>query len=269
MQVFRADDIGAATAKSPTVPAGVQVDDVALEPVAGADQRRPRMTWPLTWFKTQGIKVTEERTQVDTYLSCVILAESVGSLWGNFVRDYLVEQYENMLSFRSPRNRAGGSGNDLQDFLSRARRCSRSSRRAGRLTMHTINGMLELGRAQADVVITDIVMPKSNGVDAIDAILKAFPTVRIIAISGGGNFDVTGYQQPSSITTPAYLASAKKTGAHCILTKPFESGDRRRGAGTRRWQGACLSILREPRWKGRISVRCSWAWLADRSNRSR
>src|SRR5258708_17193649 len=24
--------------------------------------------------------------------------------------------------------------------------------------------------------------------------------------------------------------------------------------------GACLSIPREPRWQGRISVRCSWAW---------
>jgi hypothetical protein len=65
------------------------------------EQRRQRMTWPLTWFKIQGIKVTDERTQVDTYLSCVILAESVGGLWGNFVRDYLVEQYENMLSFRT------------------------------------------------------------------------------------------------------------------------------------------------------------------------
>jgi len=53
------------------------------------------------WFKTQGIQVTDERTQVDTYLSCVILAESVGALWGNFVRDYLLETYENMLSFRT------------------------------------------------------------------------------------------------------------------------------------------------------------------------
>jgi hypothetical protein len=65
------------------------------------DQRTLRMTWPLTWFKTQRIQVTDERTQVDTYLSCVILAESVGALWGNFVRDYLLETYENMLSFRT------------------------------------------------------------------------------------------------------------------------------------------------------------------------
>ena len=65
------------------------------------EQRNLRMTWPLTWFKTQRIQVTDERTQVDTYLSCVILAESVGALWGNFVRDYLLETYENMLSFRT------------------------------------------------------------------------------------------------------------------------------------------------------------------------
>jgi len=69
-------------------------------PVDLPEQRRLRMTWPLTWFKIQGIQVTDERTQVDTYLSCVILAESVGALWGNFVRDYLLEQYENMISFR-------------------------------------------------------------------------------------------------------------------------------------------------------------------------
>ena len=65
------------------------------------EQRALRMTWPSTWFKTQRIQVTDERTQVDTYLSCVILAESVGALWGNFVRDYLLETYENMLSFRT------------------------------------------------------------------------------------------------------------------------------------------------------------------------
>jgi hypothetical protein len=65
------------------------------------DQRRQRLTWPLTWFKIQGIPVTDERIQIDTYLSCVILAESLGAVWGNFVRDYVVEQYENMVSFRT------------------------------------------------------------------------------------------------------------------------------------------------------------------------
>jgi len=84
------------------------------------------------------------------------------------------------------------------------------------------DAMLELKRLAADVVITDIIMPKVNGVDAIERIVREFPSVRIVAISGGGNFDVTGYQ-PAGITTTAYLAAAKRAGAHCILTKPFGS----------------------------------------------
>jgi hypothetical protein len=59
-------------------------------------------------------------------------------------------------------------------------------------------------------------------VEAIESIRKAFPSVRIIAISGGGNFGVTEYQ-PAAITTTAYLASAEKAGAHLVLTKPFET----------------------------------------------
>ena len=84
------------------------------------------------------------------------------------------------------------------------------------------DAMTELERQATDVVITDIIMPKVNGVDAIERIVREFPRVRIVAISGGGNFDVTGYQ-PAAITTTAYLAAAKRAGAHFILTKPFES----------------------------------------------
>ena len=91
-----------------------------------------------------------------------------------------------------------------------------------RVVDNATDAMLELERLAADVVITDIIMPKVNGVAAIDCIVREFPMVRIVAISGGGNFDVTGYQ-PAAITTTAYLAAAKRAGAHCILTKPFES----------------------------------------------
>jgi|SRR5580692_4019663 CheY-like chemotaxis protein len=91
-----------------------------------------------------------------------------------------------------------------------------------RVVDNATDAMLELRRLAAAVVITDIIMPKVNGVDAIDRILREFPMVRIVAISGGGNFDVTGYQ-PAAITTTAYLAAAKRAGAHVILTKPFES----------------------------------------------
>jgi two-component system response regulator AtoC len=91
-----------------------------------------------------------------------------------------------------------------------------------RVVDNATDAMLELKRLGADVVITDIIMPKVNGVDAIDRIVREFPTVQIVAISGGGNFDSTGYL-PAAITTTAYLAAAKRAGAHCILTKPFGS----------------------------------------------
>ncbi len=82
----------------------------------------------------------------------------------------------------------------------------------------------QLERGPIDVVITDIIMPKMNGVQAIESIRKAFPRVRIVAISGGGNFGLAAYQ-PTAITTNAYLASAEKAGAHLVLTKPFEAED--------------------------------------------
>ena len=82
----------------------------------------------------------------------------------------------------------------------------------------------DLRQTSADVVITDIIMPKVNGVEAIHEIRASFPNVKIIAISGGGNFGITAYQ-PTAITTTAYLAAAERAGAHFILTKPFESSD--------------------------------------------
>ena len=93
-----------------------------------------------------------------------------------------------------------------------------------RATDNAAGALEELRRSGVDVVITDIIMPKINGVEAIDLIRKEFPAVRIIAISGGGNFGMSAYQ-PNAITTSAYLAAAERAGAHLILTKPFESKD--------------------------------------------
>jgi CheY-like chemotaxis protein len=87
-----------------------------------------------------------------------------------------------------------------------------------------VDVLAEFERIPTDVVITDIIMPKIDGVQAIETIRRAFPSVRIIAISGGGNFGITAYQ-PTAITTTAYLASAEQAGAHLVLTKPFESLD--------------------------------------------
>jgi CheY-like chemotaxis protein len=86
------------------------------------------------------------------------------------------------------------------------------------------DALQQLRAEEVDIVITDIIMPKMHGVDAIKRIVKEFSRVRIIAISGGGNFGITDYK-PDAITTSAYLAAARKAGAHALLTKPFLTRD--------------------------------------------
>ena len=72
-----------------------------------------------------------------------------------------------------------------------------------------------------DVVITDIIMPKMNGVDAIETIRRNFR-----------RWASSPFPAAAISTSPViclvhhddrYLAAAKKAGAHYILTKPFES----------------------------------------------
>lgn len=85
-------------------------------------------------------------------------------------------------------------------------------------------GLESLETHMVDVVITDIIMPKVNGVDAIKAIVGKFPRVRIVAISGGGNFSAAQFQ-PNALKTEAYLMAAKLAGAHAVLIKPFKTSD--------------------------------------------
>lgn len=64
------------------------------------EQRRVRMSFPLGWFHVRHLPVVAERVQTDTYLACVILSETLGHMLDSFVRDYLVERVEVMLSHR-------------------------------------------------------------------------------------------------------------------------------------------------------------------------
>ncbi|MBV9344211.1 MAG: response regulator [Gammaproteobacteria bacterium] len=77
---------------------------------------------------------------------------------------------------------------------------------------------------QPDILITDIIMPKTHGVELIKALRARYPRVRIIAISGGGSFGPLAYK-PEAISTHAYLAAAKSAGAEEVLTKPFDMQD--------------------------------------------
>lgn len=59
-------------------------------------------------------------------------------------------------------------------------------------------------------VVTDIYMPQSDGLEAIQAFRRETPGIRIIAMSGGG-----------SMAKGRYLAVAIEIGADATLEKPF------------------------------------------------
>jgi len=92
------------------------------------------------------------------------------------------------------------------------------------VTLGSAEGLAAFEREPADLVITDIIMPKVHGIAVIKAIRKKRPETRIIAISGGGNFGPLEYQ-PEAITTSAYLAAATQAGADAVLTKPFDKAE--------------------------------------------
>ena len=73
------------------------------------------------------------------------------------------------------------------------------------------------GQQAADLVITDLIMPDKDGLEIIQDLRKLNPTVRILAISGGGRVDAN-----------EYLAVARKFGAVEILSKPFTKDELRR-----------------------------------------
>jgi DNA-binding NtrC family response regulator len=64
-----------------------------------------------------------------------------------------------------------------------------------------------------DLVITDILMPETDGLELILTLRKNQPGIRIIAMSGGGSIDAG-----------TYLKMAEQCGAS-ILLKPFKVAD--------------------------------------------
>ena len=81
-------------------------------------------------------------------------------------------------------------------------------------------GLSLIRETGADLVITDIIMPGSDGVETAYDIRMEFPKTKIIVMSGGGNTGPLEYE-PTAIATNAYLASAQAVGADLTITKPF------------------------------------------------
>lgn len=72
-------------------------------------------------------------------------------------------------------------------------------------------GMID-AKHQPGVVITDIIMPGKSGLDVITAIRKDYPSIRIVAISGGGRVKEMG----------DLLEKARELGADAVLSKPLD-----------------------------------------------
>ena len=74
----------------------------------------------------------------------------------------------------------------------------------GAATLHTLRSQ------QADLVLCDMFMPDKDGVETIRELRREFPTMKIIAMSGGG---LSGMLD--------ILPIAQRLGAAEILQKPF------------------------------------------------
>ena len=71
-------------------------------------------------------------------------------------------------------------------------------------------GLAHLETESRDLVVTDLVMPKKEGIETISELRRRYPEIKIIAISGGDT--------PSG---HGILKEAKARGAHGVLAKPF------------------------------------------------
>jgi two-component system response regulator (stage 0 sporulation protein F) len=69
-----------------------------------------------------------------------------------------------------------------------------------------------LKTAKPDIMVTDIIMPKKSGITLITEVKNKQPQMEIIAISGGGRLDPTGY-----------LDLSESIGASVSFEKPIDN----------------------------------------------
>jgi CheY-like chemotaxis protein len=83
------------------------------------------------------------------------------------------------------------------------------------MTCNNGNQALRLCRKNPpDLAIVDIFMPEKEGLETIREMKKEYPSLKVIAISGG-----------SKASTQDYLGVASKLGADLTLSKPVERED--------------------------------------------
>ncbi len=73
------------------------------------------------------------------------------------------------------------------------------------------DGMAMVGRHDFDLIITDMIMPVKDGLKFIMELVRDYPDLKILAISGGG-----------AIKAERYLTMAGYLGDIATLEKPFK-----------------------------------------------
>jgi CheY-like chemotaxis protein len=102
----------------------------------------------------------------------------------------------------------------IEDDSSLRRTLVRMLVRAGHEVVEAANGKIALEKMAerpVDLVITDLIMPEMEGIETIRALVRLYPSLPIIAMSGGTRH-----------STDSYLRMAEKLGAKRTLAKPFE-----------------------------------------------
>ncbi len=64
------------------------------------ERRAVQVDYPMGWFRMRQIPVVAAQVQADTYLACIILADTINHMVDTFVRDYLVERVDDGLEHR-------------------------------------------------------------------------------------------------------------------------------------------------------------------------
>lgn len=102
----------------------------------------------------------------------------------------------------------------LEDSAALRRIVTRALRDEGHVVVESDNGLPVYDSAllnSVDLMITDLVMPRIDGLSAIRAALETRKDLKVIAMSGG-----------SAAFTQDYLEVAEVFGARDVLHKPFE-----------------------------------------------
>lgn len=73
----------------------------------------------------------------------------------------------------------------------------------------------QMATASFDLVVTDVLMPESDGIELIRALTRKGWTQPVLAVSGGGR----------SLPAAVSLALTEAAGAHRTLYKPFRAAE--------------------------------------------